>query len=110
MLCLGVGCWGMKAGLPAVLRIVIGPPLSVAGSSFLGLEAEVNGRDKPEVPFGAGGGGGAPFACKGSADFLSGFEMTCRWASQRNSRWPSILAGHPGKEQLMIGEVIESLR
>jgi hypothetical protein len=75
VLCLGVGCWGMKAGLPALLRIVIGPPLSVAGSSFLGLEVEVNERAKAKVPLGAGGIG-VPFARRGPADFLSGFEKT----------------------------------
>lgn len=109
MLCLGVGCWGMKARLPALLRIVIGRSLSVAGNSFLGLEVVANGREKPEVPFGAGGGG-VPFACKEPADFLSGFEMTWRCASHRTSRLPSILAEHPGKEQSMIGDVAESLR
>jgi hypothetical protein len=65
----------MKAGLPALLRIVIGPPLSVAGNSFLGLEVEVNDRGKAEVPLGAAGVG-VPFACKGPVDFLSGFEKT----------------------------------
>ncbi len=100
-LCLGVGCWVMNCGgLPAVLRLMIGRSLSVSGNnSFLGLRGlvgptEVGVSRVPCVPFARTG--------PGSRVCPSVLEMTCRWASHRTWRFPSILAGHPVNEQLMM--------